>query len=383
MNDVVRYETDGEIAVITVNSPPVNALSHAVRSGISEGVERAGADDSVKAIALVCDGRTFIAGADITEFGKPPKDPSLRDQHDVQEDCPKPIVAGIHGTALGGGLETALACHYRIAVPSAKVGLPEVKLGILPGAGGTQRLPRLVGVERAIQMICSGDPIGAQEALDLGVIDKIVTDDLRGATIAYARDVLQGNAELVKVRDRTDMIDGVGAEVFEKARADWGKKKRGFEAPQRCIDSIEAACNMPFDDGMKKERELIVDLMASTQSLAQRHFFFAERQANKIPDVPRDTPVRDIKKAAILGAGTMGGGIAMNFANAGIATVIVEQNQEALDRGLGIIRKNYENTAKKGRITSPGRRKPHGVPIGVTRLRHCRRGCRHRHRGRV
>ena len=351
MNDVVRYETDGEIAVLTVNSPPVNALSHAVRLGISDGIVKANADDTVRAIALLCDRRTFIAGADITEFGKPPRAPSLRDQNEVQENSAKPMVAGIHGTALGGGLETALACHYRVAVPSARVGLPEVKLGICPGAGGTQRLPRLVGIEKAIDMICSGDPIPAAKAAELGVIDRIVDGDLREGTLAFTRELLTTNAPLVKVRDRNDLLKA-DPEIFANARKTWAKKKRGFEAPQRCIDAVEAAATKSFDEGMRIEREIIEELMASAQSRAQRHFFFAERQANKIPDVPKDTPLRDIDKAAILGAGTMGGGIAMNFANAGIPTIIVEQSQEALDRGLGIIRKNYENSAKRGRITA-------------------------------
>lgn len=351
MNDVVRYETDGEIAVLTVNSPPVNALSHAVRSGISDGIMKANADASVRAIALLCDGRTFIAGADITEFGKPPRAPSLRDQNEVQENSAKPMVAGIHGTALGGGLETALACHYRVAVPSARVGLPEVKLGIVPGAGGTQRLPRLVGIEKAIEMICAGDPIPATQAAELGVIDRIVEGDLREGTLAFTRELLTTNAPLVKVRDRNDLLKA-DPEVFETARKIWARKKRGFQAPQRCIDAVEAAATKSFDEGMAVEREIIEELMASTQSKAQRHFFFAERQANKIADVPKDTPLRDINKAAILGAGTMGGGIAMNFANAGIPAVIVEQSQEALDKGLGIIRRNYENSAKRGRITA-------------------------------
>ncbi|MEM7212380.1 MAG: 3-hydroxyacyl-CoA dehydrogenase NAD-binding domain-containing protein [Pseudomonadota bacterium] len=350
MSDVVRYETDGEIAVLTVNYPPVNALSHAVRSGIIDGINKANADDAVKAIALLCEGRTFIAGADITEFGKPRQDPGLRDQNVVQEDSPKPMVAGIFGTALGGGLETALACHYRVAVPSARVGLPEVKLGIIPGAGGTQRLPRLIGIEKAIDMICSGDPIPAGKAAELGVIDRIIEGDLREGTLAFCRELLTGNAELVKVRDRTDKL-AADPEIFANARKTWAKKKRGFEAPQYCIDAVEAAATKPFDDGMQVELDLITKAMASAQSLAQRHFFFAERQANKIPDVPKDTPLREINKAAVLGAGTMGGGIAMNFANAGIPTVIVEREQDALDRGLGIIRKNYENTAKKGRLT--------------------------------
>ncbi|MEM1297995.1 MAG: 3-hydroxyacyl-CoA dehydrogenase NAD-binding domain-containing protein [Pseudomonadota bacterium] len=352
MSEVVRYETENEIAVITVASPPVNALSQAVRAGIADGVAKAVADDAVRAIALVCDGRTFIAGADISEFGKPPKEPNLRAVHEDMENCPKPMVAGIHGTALGGGLETALACHYRVMVTSARVGLPEVKLGILPGAGGTQRLPRLVGIEKAIEMICTGDMISAGEAVEMGVVDEVVEDDLRAKTIDYARKVLSGNAELVKVRDRDDKVTGVDAAVFDKARAFWAKKKRGFMAPQNCIGAIEATTQMDFDAGMKRERELFTELMESDQSAAQRHFFFAERAANKIPDVPKDTPLRPIKTAAVLGAGTMGGGIAMNFANAGIPVTLVEQNQEALDKGLGIIRRNYENTAKKGRMTA-------------------------------
>lgn len=351
MSDVVRYETEGEIAVITVNSPPVNALSHAVRAGIADGVANAVADDAVKAVALVCDGRTFIAGADITEFGKPPKDPGLREVHEDMENCPKPLVAGIHGTALGGGLETALACHYRVAVPTARVGLPEVKLGILPGAGGTQRLPRLTGVEKAIEMICTGDMIGAAEAAEMGVVDAVVEGDLRAATIAYARQVLAGNAELEKVRDRNDLVTGVDPAVFDKARAFWAKKKRGFIAPQNCIGAVQASCELPFDEGMARERELFLELVTSDQSAAQRHFFFAERAANKIPDVPKETPLRPIKSAAILGAGTMGGGIAMNLANAGVPTIIVEQKADALERGLGVIRKNYEASARKGRIS--------------------------------
>lgn len=353
MTDVVHYETDGDVAVITVDYPPVNALSHAVRSGIVDGINAAVADDAIKGIALVCAGRTFIAGADITEFGKPPMDPGLREVNEVQEACPKPLVAGIHGTALGGGLETALSCHYRVAVPSACVGLPEVKLGLIPGAGGTQRLPRLTGVETAIQMICSGDMVKAPAAAEMGVVDRVVdTEDLRGATIAFVREIVSSNAELVKVRDRDDKVTGIDPAVFEKARAAWGKKKRGFQAPQSCIAAIEAATNGSFDDGMERERALFMELMAGDQSAAQRHFFFAERQANKVPDVPRDTPKRPIETAAILGAGTMGGGIAMNFLNAGIPVTLVEREQEALDRGIGIIRRNYDNTAAKGRLTT-------------------------------
>ncbi len=351
MAEVVRYETDGDVAVITVNNPPVNALSQPVRAGIKEGVERAAADPAVKAVALVCEGRTFIAGADITEFGKPPKEPGLREVNAIQERCPKPIVAGIFGTALGGGLETALACHYRIAVSSAKVGLPEVKLGILPGSGGTQRLPRLVGVERAIEMICVGDPVGAAEANELGIVDRIVEGDLRAETVKVARELASRAEALIPVSARNEKVQGVAPDVFEKARAEWARRKRGFMAPQNCILAIQAAAELPFDQGMKRERELFEELLHSDQSKAQRHFFFAEREAAKIPDVPKETPKRDIKKAAVLGAGTMGGGISMNFLNAGIPVTIVEQSQEALDRGLGVIRRNYEGSAKRGRLS--------------------------------
>ncbi|MEM7423350.1 MAG: 3-hydroxyacyl-CoA dehydrogenase NAD-binding domain-containing protein [Pseudomonadota bacterium] len=351
MSDTVKYEVDGEVAVLTVNNPPVNALSQSVRSGIVSGIERANADDAVQAVALLCDGRTFIAGADITEFGKPPKDPHLRTQNEVQENSSKPMVCGMFGTTLGGGLETALSCHYRVAVPSARLGLPEVKLGLIPGAGGTQRLPRLVGIEKAIEMIAGGDPIGAPEAAELGIVDRIIDGDLREGTIAFARDLLKGNAELIRVRDRADKLTA-DPNVFAAARRFWSKKKRGFEAPQACIDAVEAAATVSFDEGMARERTLFEGLMRGAQSRAQQHFFFAERQAAKIPDVPKETPVRQIRKAAVLGVGTMGGGIAMNFANAGIPTVIVEREQDALDRGLGIIRRNYENTARKGRLST-------------------------------
>ena len=351
MSEVVRYETEGDVAVITVENPPVNALSQAVRAGIKDGIERAKADDAVRAIALVCAGRTFIAGADITEFGKPPLEPGLREVNVVQETARKPLVAGIHGTALGGGLETALACHYRVATPSARVGLPEVKLGILPGAGGTQRLPRLVGIEKAIEMICSGDMVPAPEAHALGIIDRIVEGDLREATVRVARELADNGEALVPVSERNEKVRGVDPSAFDRARAEWAKKKRGFMAPQNCIAAIQAAAELPFDEGMKRERELFEELLHSDQSKAQRHFFFAERQANKVPDVPKDTAVRPIRNAAVLGAGTMGGGIAMNFANAGIPVTVVEQAREALDRGLATIRRNYEGSAKRGRFT--------------------------------
>jgi 3-hydroxyacyl-CoA dehydrogenase len=353
MGEIVRYALEGYIAVLTVDNPPVNALGIAVRAGLKAGIERAIADDDADAIVLICAGRTFFAGADISEFGTPPVPPMLRDVHEIMEDCPKPIVAAIHGTALGGGLETALACHYRVAVPGAKVGLPEVKLGILPGAGGTQRLPRLIGVDRAIDMICTGAPVGAREAHEMGIIDAVVDGDLRAAAIDFANRVVEEDRPLVKVRDRDRLIAEAARrpEQFHAARTRYAKLKRNLMAPQHCISAIQAATEMNFEGGMRRERELFAELVASDQSKAQRHLFFAERQANKIPDVPRDTARREIATAAVIGAGTMGGGIAMNFANAGIPTVIVETSQDALDRGMGLVRRNYENSARKGRIS--------------------------------
>jgi len=356
MNELVRYALDEHIAVITVDNPPVNALGIGVRTGLKDAIERAIADAGVDAIALVCAGRTFFAGADIAEFGKPPVSPSLREVHDVMENCPKPIIAGIHGTALGGGLETALACHYRIAVPGAKVGLPEVKLGILPGAGGTQRLPRLVGVEKAIEMICTGEPVGARQAHQMGVLDAVTAadDDLSEATIDYADYVAAEGRPLKRVRDRDRLIAEAARrpELFQHAREHYAKIRPGVMAPQHCISAIQAATEMDFEGGMRRERELFEELLNSDQSRAQRHFFFAERQARKIPDVPRDTAQRKIAAAAVIGAGTMGGGIAMNFASAGLPTVIVETSQAALDHGMATIRSNYERTASKGRISS-------------------------------
>jgi len=351
INEVVDLVTEGAIAVVTVNSPPVNALSANVRTGIAEAVQKAGADAAVKAVVIHCAGRTFIAGADITEFGKPPKGVPLNEVNAILEACPKPVVAAIHGTALGGGLELALSCHYRVAVPSAKLGLPEVKLGLVPGAGGTQRLPRLVGIERALEVIAFGDPMKAAEAATHGLVDAVVGEgSLRADAIAFAEKLIADAAPLKKVRDRSEKLKA-DAGVFAAFRKANARKFRGFEAPEACIQCVEAAVSMPFDAGLKFERDTIMRLMVGTQSLAQRHVFFAERQAAKIPDVPDDTPTRTIAKVGIIGAGTMGGGIAMNFVNVGIPVTIVEAKQEALDRGLSVIRKNYENTAKRGRLT--------------------------------
>jgi 3-hydroxyacyl-CoA dehydrogenase len=358
----------GRVAVLTVNNPPVNALSQHVRQGLQDGMKQAIADPGVAAVAIVCAGRTFIAGADITEFGKPPKSPSLHDVLDVIEGSPKPVVAVVQGTALGGGLEVTLACHFRVGVKSARFGLPEVKLGLLPGAGGTQRLPRVVGVEKALSMIVSGDPIRADEALKQGLIDEIVDGDLTAAGVAFAEKVLAEKRPLRKIRDLDDKIGPARGkpEIFANFRKSVARQTRGFRAPESCIKAVEAAVNLPFEQGLKRERELFMELMASTESKAQRYFFFAEREAARIPDVPAETPTKEIRKAAILGAGTMGGGIAMNFANVGIPVTVVEVAQDALDRGLGVVRKNYEATAAKGRLTPQDVEKRVGLIQGTT-----------------
>ncbi|OLB51587.1 MAG: 3-hydroxyacyl-CoA dehydrogenase [Candidatus Rokubacteria bacterium 13_2_20CM_2_70_11] len=354
MTQSVDLERRGRVAVLTVNNPPVNALSQHVRQGLRDGVNQATADATVGAIVITCAGRTFVAGADITEFGRPPKEPGLHEVLDRIEGAPKPVVAAVHGTALGGGLEVTLACHYRVGVKTARFGLPEVRLGLLPGAGGTQRLPRVVGVEKALQMIVSGDPIGADEALTHGLIDAIVDGDLTGAGVAFAEKVLDDNRPLKKIRDVEDKIAQARGkpEVFASFRKSVARQTRGFRAPESCIKAVEAAVALPFDAGLTRERELFLELLASPESRAQRYFFFAERDAAKIPDVPPDTPAKEIKKAAVLGAGTMGGGIAMNFANASIPVTVIEVSREPLERGLGVVRKNYEATASKGRLTA-------------------------------
>jgi len=364
----VDLDRRGRVAVLTVNNPPVNALSQHVRQGLRDGVKQAIGDSAVGAIVIVCGGRTFIAGADITEFGKPPREPGLHEVLDLIESSPKPVVAAIHGTALGGGLEVTLACHYRVGVKDARFGLPEVKLGILPGAGGTQRLPRVVGVEKGLQMMVSGDPIRADEALKSGLIDEIVEGDLTAAGVAFAEKVLNEKRPLRKIRDLDDKLAAVRGkpEVFANFRKSVARQTRGFKAPENIVKAVEAAVSLPFDQGIKRERELFQELITSPESKAQRYFFFAEREAAKIPDVPSDTPAKDIKKAAVIGAGTMGGGIAMNFANAGIPVTVVEMNQENLDRGLGIVRKNYEATASRGRLTMADVEKRMGLIQGTT-----------------
>ncbi|MDB5475374.1 MAG: fatty oxidation complex, alpha subunit [Phenylobacterium sp.] len=347
INSVTTLTQDGDVAVVTLNSPPVNALSANVRDGLFEGFKQAIASDA-KAIVLICDGRTFIAGADITEFGGAMKGASLPDVQAQMENSPKPVIAAIHGTALGGGLEVALCAHYRVAVPSARLGLPEVNLGLLPGAGGTQRLPRIAGVEKALEMMTSGRHAPAKEALAMGLVDEIVPEgQLKEAAIAFARKIAADGKPLVKVRDNNTKLEAAKGhpEIFADFRKANARKFRGFLAPEYNIRCVEAAVNSAsFDEGLAVERKLFMELMMGPQSAAQRYYFFAERQANKIPDVPDDTPTRPIAKVGILGAGTMGGGIAMNFANAGIPVVIVELKQDALDRGLKVIRGNYERS---------------------------------------
>jgi 3-hydroxyacyl-CoA dehydrogenase len=355
LNDVTDYALDGDVGVITLNSPPVNALSAGVRDGLALGMAKALADPAAKAVVILCEGRTFIAGADITEFGGAQKGASLFDVQDAIESAPKPVVAAIHGTALGGGLEVALACHYRVAVPSARCGLPEVALGLLPGAGGTQRLPRIVGVQKALEMVTTGQHVPAKACLEMGLVDEIVEERaLRAGAVAFAHRIAAEGRPLKKVRDSNEKVDAARGhpEIFAEFREANARKFRNALAPEYNIRCIEAAVNQPFDEGLKTERKLFMELMTGPQSAAQRYAFFAERQAAKIPDVPESTPQIPIHSVGILGAGTMGGGIAMNFANAGIPVTLVEVKQEALDRGLSVIRSNYERTAARGGITA-------------------------------
>jgi len=346
-----RFEKRGNVGIIWVNNPPVNAISVGVRAAIIDGVAKLAQDPELKIGVLACEGRTFMAGADITEFGKPPLSPSLHEAINAVESSGKPIVAAIHGTAFGGGLEVALGCQYRVALASAKIGLPEVKLGLLPGAGGTQRLPRLIGVEAALGIIVSGDPVPAPQAAKAGVIDKIVEGDLLEGALEYARGLADQKAPLRKVRDLNVDTGKIPAGFFDEARKRVAKEKKNLFAPQRIVDALEAAATLPFEKGMARERELFLQCAQNSQSKALQHVFFAERKAANVPNLDKNVAKRDIKSVAIIGAGTMGGGIAMNFLNVGIPVTLLEMKQDALDRGVGVIRKNYENTASKGKLT--------------------------------
>ena len=351
MSSPVSLCRDNDIGVIRIHYPPVNALGQGVREGLQRCLQEALADDQIKAVIVTGEGKTFPAGADIREFGKPPQPPALPDVINEYEASSKPVIAAIHGTALGGGLEVALGCDYRVVLDSARLGLPEVKLGLLPGAGGTQRLPRLVGIEAALDMIVGGNPVKAAAAKALGLVDEVVSGDLLEGALAFARNVIDEKAPLRRLCDLPIPGDS-GADVFARFEQSIARRQRGFKAPFHCIKAVQAAAELPFEQGLQRERELFVELLLSPESAAQRHVFFAEREVAKVPGLDKDTPRRDINTVAVIGAGTMGGGIAMNFANAGIPVKMLEVKQEALEKGLAVIRRNYENTAKKGRITA-------------------------------
>lgn len=345
------YDVKGSTAIITMNNPPVNGLGHATRSGILDGLKKALADGAVRAVVITGAGRAFSGGADIKEFNTPKTfaEPNLTTVIAAIETADKPVVAAIHSVAMGGGLELALGCHYRVASPGAQIALPEVKLGILPGGGGTQRLPRVVGVEKALNMIVTGSPVLSEKLAGTRLFDRMIEGDLLAGAIAFAEEIA-AKRPLPKVRDITiDMPDR--AAFFETARATVGAAAKHFPAPLRCVASVEAAVTLPFEEGLKVEQENFLLLVQTTESKALRHYFFGERAASKIPDVPEDTPKRPIRSAAVVGAGTMGGGIAMNFANAGIPVVVLEVTQEMLEKGLGTVRRHYESALKKGRLT--------------------------------
>jgi 3-hydroxyacyl-CoA dehydrogenase len=355
MTSPISTQRHGDILIVTSNSPPVNALGHAVREGLVKAIEEADADESVKAVVIRCEGQTFFAGADIGEFGTPKafQEPMLPQVVDIIENCTKPVVAAIHGTAFGGGLEVALACHYRVAVTSAKLGVPEVKLGLLPGAGGTQRLPRVAGVRKALEMAATGNPIGAKEAYECGLVDRLIEGDLEQHAVAYADEVKEVRPA-PKSSERDDKLQEARETpgIFDEFRKENARRFRGFDAPESNIKAIEVATQKPYSEGVQNERRLFMELMSGTQARAQQYFFFAERKASKIEGLPDDVRPREIRKVGVIGAGTMGGGISMNFLSAGIPVTIVEQQQEALDRGTGVMRKNYEASAAKGKMSA-------------------------------
>jgi len=341
----------GDVLIVLSNNPPVNALSTAVRQGVVDAIAQAETDDSVRAVVIACDGQTFFAGADITEFGKPPQQPWLPMVVDTIESCSKPVIAAIHGTAFGGGLEVALGCHYRVAVPTAKLGTPEVKLGLLPGAGGTQRLPRVAGVKKALEMTATGNPISAREAFECGLVDRLVEGELIPHAVAYAEEV-RDVRPLPRSSQFEEKVDNVDPAIFDDFERDNARRFRGFDAPLKNIEAVRMATQKPYAEGVIEERKLFMELMSGTQARAQQYFFFAERKAAKIEGLAEGTQPRDIRKVGVIGAGTMGGGISMNFLSAGIPVTIVEMGQEALDRGTGVMLRNYEASAVKGKLTA-------------------------------
>jgi len=352
MSDAASYSVVGGIAVITMNNPPVNSMSAANRVHVGGALKKADADPAVKAMVLIGSEKAFSGGAEIREFNtdKSRVSPVLPELNDIQDGLKKPLVAAIGGFALGGGLELALGCHYRVAAPKALLGLPEVKLGLLPGSGGTQRLPRVVPMAEAVRMMTTGSTVSGDQARQLGLIDEIVQGDLLEGAIAYAKKLVAEGKGPRRIRDLSVKVDGDPKAFFEAARAEVGKASRGYPAPLEIVACVEAAVNLPFDEGRKFERERFMVLVEGNESKAMRHMFFAERQTSKIPDVPEDTPLRPVKSAAVIGAGTMGGGITMNFVNVGIPVTIMEMKQEALDRGMATIKKNYAATVAKGRL---------------------------------
>jgi len=349
----VEFRRDGNVGVILIDNPPVNALRHDVRVGIMDGLKAARDDDALKAVVIACKGRTFIAGADITEFGKPPKAPSLLDLIAALDEMPKPTIAALHGTPLGGGFELALGCHFRVAAPGTRPGLPEIKLGLLPGAGGTVRLPRLIGAEKALKIILSGEPMPTKAAVADGIIDEIIEGDLLAGATAFARRVVEEKRPLSRLRDRDEKLAAARADpqALSELITPSVRRARGSRAPMACLEAMKNALSMPFDQALKRERELFVELLMGEESRAQRHLFFAEREAAKVPDLPESVKPREIKRAAVIGAGTMGGGISMCFANAGIPVTVVESSADALKAGLGKIEKNYRATAARGGLT--------------------------------
>jgi 3-hydroxyacyl-CoA dehydrogenase len=366
----VSMKRDGAVAVVWIDSPPVNALGYAVRAGIVAQVTVAAADPAVQAIVLACAGRTFCAGADITEFGKPSQSPVLNDVIALLETTQKPIIAAVHGTTLGGGLELSMGCHYRVASPGTRLGQPEVKLGIIPGGGGTQRLPRLIGMGRALPMITSGDPIKAEDGLKLGLVDEIITGDLTAGAIAFALGVI--GRPLVPVRERDEKLATFKADPasFETLAAPLLKRTRGQKSIEACVNAVRNALMLPFDDGIKAERVLFMACVTGEQSKAQRYAFFAEREAAKIPDMPVGTKPRSVARVAVIGAGTMGGGISMCFANAGIPVTLVETTEEPLQRGLATIAANYRATVAKGSLPSAEAEKRISMITGFIGLDH-------------
>jgi 3-hydroxyacyl-CoA dehydrogenase len=351
MSEPVSTRRHGDVAIVLANNPPVNALSAAVRRGLVEAIEAAEADDAVNAIVLACEGHTFFAGADIKEFGQPPIEPTLPQVVDRIESCTKPVVAAIHGNALGGGLEVALACHYRVAAHDSKLGTPEVKLGLIPGSGGTQRLPRVAGVQHALEMCALGNPIDAHQAFECGLVDRQIEGELIPHAVGFAEEV-RDIRPLPKSSEREDRIEGVDHTLFDGFLSANAKKFAGFEAPKAAVEAIRIATEKPYPQGQAEARKLFENLVAGEQSAAQRYLFFAERQAAKVDGLPADAHPRSIHKVGIIGAGTMGAGIAMNFLSAGIPVVLVEAGQQALDHGLGTIRRNYDSSAAKGKLTT-------------------------------